>query len=73
MTEVASYKGQFEKIKKLTADLKRKYPEQSKFNDESLLFFMDVDCSISRNTLYEIRTNTIKGKQNLFSNSIFTI
>ena len=87
VTEVASYKGQFEKIKKLTADLKRKYPEQrflviknrgrfqraialkkgaSKFNDESLLFFMDVDCSISRNTLYEIRTNTIKGKQIYF-------
>ena len=87
VTEVLSQKGQYEKIKKLTADLKKKYPEQgfllikssgrfqravalkkgaNRFNDDSLLFFMDIDCSISRNTLYEIRTNTIKGKQVYF-------
>ena len=87
VTEVLSQKGQYEKIRKLTVNLKTKYPETrffviksrgrfqraaalqkgaSKFNDESLLFFMDVDCSISRNTLYEIRTNTIKGKQIYF-------
>ena len=37
-----------------------------KFGPESLLFFIDIDCTVSRGTLYEIRVNTIKGKQVYF-------
>ena len=37
-----------------------------KFDPNSLLFFIDIDCSITRETLHEIRTNTIEGKQVYF-------
>ena len=36
------------------------------FNQDSLLFFIDIDCFITRNTLHEIRANTIREKQVYF-------
>ena len=37
-----------------------------KFDPNSSLFFIDIDCSITRETLHEIRANTIQGKQVYF-------
>ena len=36
------------------------------FGAEALLFFLDIDCSISRSTFHEIRMNTIPSKQVYF-------
>ncbi len=59
MFKVVMVGGQFQRSAALQAGA-------SIFPDNALLFFIDIDCLLSRDILHRIRTNTIRGKQVFF-------